>query len=342
MSMKVLKSKKKICICCMEEHEVKTVSIKEKSIFKNVQIEYEATCYYCDLAEEFYVDEDQARVNDINLKNAYRKKVGLLKSDEITGIREKYEISQKDFCILLGWGEKTITRYEGHQVQDKAHDSILRKIDDDSQWYISLLNNAKESLAEEAYCRYLKVATLLYEESKDNYLRKAIEANYVGFNGNILFHGNTELALDKVVDVICYFAASKRVTNLYKVKLMKLLWYADALSYKRRGKAITGLVYQAMPMGAVPVGHNSIIELKGVPCEEVDMGETTAYYFSLEKDAKLSYLSKEEKGILDEVIEKLGDMTKKEIVEFMHNEIAYIETESRGIIEYIYADTLQI
>jgi hypothetical protein len=35
-------------------------------------------------------------------------------------------------------------------------------------------------------------------------------------------------------------------------------------------------------MGAVPVGHNSIIDLKDVPCEEVDMGETNAYHFSLE------------------------------------------------------------
>ena len=67
---------------------------------------------------------------------------------------------------------------------------------------------------------------------------------------------NTGLSLDKVVDVIRYFAASTKITSLYKVKLMKLMWYADALSYKKRGFAITGLVYQALPMGAVPVGHN--------------------------------------------------------------------------------------
>ena len=36
---------------------------------------------------------------------------------------------------------------------------------------------------------------------------------------------------------------------------MKLIWYADALSYKRRGFAIKGLVYQALPMGTVPVGN---------------------------------------------------------------------------------------
>ena len=75
----------------------------------------------------------------------------------------------------------------------------------------------------------------------------------------------------KVVDVIRYFAASVNITSLYKVKLMKLMWYADALAYKKRGAAITGLVYQALPMGALPVGHNSIIDLRGVPCEEIDL-----------------------------------------------------------------------
>ena len=266
--MKVLKSEKKICVCCMEEHEVKIVRIHEKNIFKNIEVEYEATYFYCDLAEEFYADEEQARVNDLNMKNAYRKKVGLLKSDEISGIREKYDISQKDFCILLGWGEKTITRYEGHQVQDKAHDSILRKIDSDSEWYISLLNDAKDNLAEEAYRRYLKVATLLYESAQDNYLRKAIEANYVGLNGNKMYNGNTELSLDKVVDVICYFAASKRVTNLYKVKLMKSLWYSDVLSYIRTGTAMTGLVYVHEAMGALPVGHYSLMNLENLNIKE--------------------------------------------------------------------------
>ena len=93
------------------------------------------------------------------------------------------------------------------------------------------------------------------------YLRKAIEANYARFHENPLLHGNTRLSLDKVVDVIRYYASSEHITNLYKVKLMKLMWYADALSYKKRGFEITGLVYQAMPMGAVPVGHNSIIAL---------------------------------------------------------------------------------
>ena len=342
MKMEVLESHKELCTCCMEEHEVKAVLVSEQATFKNVKVNYEALYWYCDVADELYMDEEQMKENDIRLKNAYRKDEGLLTTSEICDIRTKYGISQSDLCVLLGWGGKTITRYEGHQVQDKAHDTILKKLDEDSEWFILLLNDAKKNLAIESYQRYLAIAMALYEKDQEVYLRKAIEASYAKFHGNQQFHGNTKLSLDKVVDVIRYFAASKEITNLYKVKLMKLMWYADALSYKRRGYAITGLVYQAMPMGAVPVGHNSIINLKDVPCEEVDIEETNAYYFALNEAASFPTLSDEDQNILDVVIEKLGKMTKNQIVSFMHKEQAYIETAPRDVISFKYAESLQI
>lgn len=342
MDMKIIRSEKKLCPCCMEEHEVKTVLVMDYAVFKNTQVQYEASYLFCDEAEELYMDEQQMRDNDVKMKDAYRKEEGLLTASEISAIRAKYGISQSDLCILLGWGGKTITRYESHQVQDRAHDTILKKIDNDPEWFLSLLRDAKHNLPVESYRKYLESATLLYEKDQDEYLRKAIEASYARFQGDQMAHGNVELSLDKVVDVIRYFASSVNVTNLYKVKLMKLMWYADALAYKRRGAAITGLVYQALPMGAVPVGHNSIINLKDIPCEEVDMGETNAYHFSLKGKQKFPALLREDKDILDFVIEKLGKMSKNEIINFMHKEQAYTETSPREVIQFKYAASLQI
>ena len=40
--MKMMKSEKRLCVCCMEEHEVKTVLVQEHASFKNEQISYEA------------------------------------------------------------------------------------------------------------------------------------------------------------------------------------------------------------------------------------------------------------------------------------------------------------
>ena len=85
------------------------------------------------------MDEKLLQENDIRLKDAYREAENLLTSSEIIAIRTKYGISQIDLCTLLGWGAKTITRYESHQVQDRAHDTILKKLDQDPEWFLSLL-----------------------------------------------------------------------------------------------------------------------------------------------------------------------------------------------------------
>lgn len=80
MDMKNIKSEKRLCTCCMEEHEVKTVLVMDKAIFKNTEVDYEAYYLYCDLAGELYMDEKQMQDNDARMKDSYRKKKGLLTS----------------------------------------------------------------------------------------------------------------------------------------------------------------------------------------------------------------------------------------------------------------------
>ena len=53
-------------------------------------------------------------------------------------------------------------------------------------------------------------------------------------------------------------------------------------------------------------------------------------------------IKEEEKDILDVVIEKLGGMTKNEIVAFMHKERAYVEMEQKEVISFAYARELRI
>ena len=252
--------------------DVQTVLIRESNVFKGVPVEYDAEYFYCDKADETYADEQQISANDIAMKNAYRVASGLLTSDQIAAIRARYGISQSDLCLLLGWGAKTITRYESHQVQDIAHDTILRKLASDPEWFLKLLDTAKASLSPASYAKYREAGTALFEQDHDLYLKSAIMAKYARYQHNPEYTGNASLSLDVVVDMIHYYANSAKVTSLYRVKLMKLLWYADALSYKRRGHAISGMVYRAMPMGAVPVAYESIVDLSTINCEEIDMG----------------------------------------------------------------------
>ena len=340
--MEIIKKERKLCLSCMEEHDVAYVRLKEKNIFKGQEIEYDVVYEYCEETNEFISSDTMISTNDISLKNAYRQKIGLLTSIEIEKIRQKYGVSQTDLAILLGWGEKTITRYESHQVQDNAHDTILRKIDEDPEWYISLLKKSESKFSPSTYSKYFEAARQLYENTQDEYLRRTIQAQYVKYENISECCGNVKLDLDKVVEVISYFANSIKVKSLYKVKLMKLLWYADALSYKRYGHSMTGLVYRALPMGAVPLQYDLIIDLKGVMYEEVEFVEGSGYHFIPTSSNKYLHLTKDDISVLDKIIDQFGSSSKENIINSMHNEQAYIETALNDVIQYKYAHQLSL
>ena len=164
-------------------------------------------------------------------------------------------------------------------------------------------------------------------------------SKYARFLRNPEATGGKSLSLDVVVDMIRYYANSPMVENLFRVKLMKMLWYADALSYKRRGHSISGLVYRALPMGAVPVAYESIVDLSSIHCEEVEMGDGTGYEFLPTEDKEYRYLTFEDMEILDAVIRRVS---KNAIVETMHQEDAYIRTALHDIIQFQYTRTLSL
>lgn len=72
--MKILETKKELCHCCMEIHEVKTVRVAEFNVFKEADVEYEAEYMYCDRANEFWADEEQIAGNYKRMISAYKEK----------------------------------------------------------------------------------------------------------------------------------------------------------------------------------------------------------------------------------------------------------------------------
>lgn len=156
--MLLIKKEKRMCFDCMQEHEIQIVKVKENNIFKNEEISFEAEYDYCENTEGFLESEEQIKKNDLAMKDAFREQQGLLTSAKIKRIRDKYHMSQKRFSETLGWGTSTIIRYENHQVQDRAHDDILRKIDADPKWFVDMLNRAKEEIGLKHYIRAYKIA----------------------------------------------------------------------------------------------------------------------------------------------------------------------------------------
>jgi len=337
--MKIIKNEKKLCLICMEKHEVNTVEVTENEIYKNEEVIFKAMYEYCIKADEYLETEEMIKANSLSMKDAYRKKKGLLTSSDIISIRKKYGVSQKDFSVILNWGMATITRYENHQVQDCAHDDVLRKIDSDPKWFLEMLKRAKVHISEKAFNKYYSEASEQYGKKKNQYLIDSIQAIYADFEDDSLT-GRVDLNLNKVVEMINYLA--KNVNNLHKVKLMKMLWYSDNLHFKRNGASISGLVYKALPMGAVPEGYEQIIMLEGVIFEKMLYGENIAYKFRTNSRFKIKELTQLEIKTIDKIISEIGNLNTGEIVKKMHDEEAYKCTDSSCIISFNFADKLTI
>jgi putative zinc finger/helix-turn-helix YgiT family protein len=338
--MKIIKSEEKLCLICMEHHLVHTVIMEDTELYKDERVTFNATYEYCEHADELLEDEEMIKANSLAMKDAYRKKLNLLTSKDIKLIRRKYGVSQKDFSEILGWGKATITRYENHQVQDQAHEDVLRKIDSDPKWFLQMLDRAKGRISNKAYEKYKSAAKLEFRKMKNSYLIDSIYAIYATFSNDSIT-GGVQLDLNKVIEVINYYALN--VSNLHKVKLMKMLWSGDCLSFKRRGKPITGLVYRALPMGAVPEGHHQIIELDGVEYDEVIYKDDyLGYKFYPVDGFEVKLLTEDEIRILDDIIKEVGELNANEIVKRMHDEIAYECTERLSPIPFKFAESISI
>ncbi len=331
------------CPICGKKHDVELRERKAVTIIKGVTVEYDEKYYVCSEAQgdNEFVTGPLENDNLLNARNAYRKKMGFLTSDEIIEIREKYGLSQVDLAQALGWGEATISRYESKAIQDSAYDDILQLVRSNPLilYYLYMRNGALFNKKKEDNL-ITKINQELSKNGRESIARSKLESFYISYTEQNIDNGFKKLDIDKLEMVINYLA--KNVKNLFKVKLMKMLWYIDILSYKANNKSLTGLVYQHATMGALPVGHEAILQLDNVLFEEeiAEDYDNVRYHIIYNDNLNLQELAPEERKIIDSVIAKFSSMKTKEIVDYMHNEGAYKQTTDGEIIGFNWAEHL--
>lgn len=331
------------CPMCNQTHEVEERKRMARTIIKGEDVEYEETYYFCQYSEE---DENEfasgkmENENLLNARNAYRKRHGLLTSHEIVAIREQYGLSQTDLAKLLDWGEATVSRYESKAIQDMAYDNMLRIVRDNPlKLHECLKKNGSKLSKQKRDAIKEKIMDSLDAYGREYLKRQALESEYIHFQEPSDANGNQVLNIDKLENAISYLAG--HADGLYKVKLMKLLWYVDARCYQLTGKAMTGLVYLHGSMGALPLGHYRIVGLENVKIREEEGYEFTKYYFFPNPNLDMSCFTKEELGILEQVAAKFKDYSAQSLVDYMHGEKAYMDTEDGDIIPFSLAKEIR-
>lgn len=332
------------CPLCDKTHEVEERKRYTTITLKGEEVTYEERFYFCaNAAEEENEFESGTMTNEnlLNARNAYRVKCGLLTSNEIVSIRESYGLSQVDLAKLLGWGEATISRYESKAIQDEAYDTMLRLIKDNPLQALEFLkkNGNKFSKMKRQEIR-LKIVEKLDSYGKEFLTRQAFASEYVNFEEPSDSNGFAVLNIDKIEAMISYIA--EQVSNLFKVKLMKMLWYSDVVAYIQNGFAMTGLVYRHEAMGALPIGHYNLMNLENLNVqEEVSYNYDSMIHVYPDKDMDYSILSDDEKTVLDKVITKFKNYKAADIVNYMHDEKAYKETAAGEIIPFSLAKEIR-
>lgn len=331
------------CQLCGGSHLFNKKSRKSQALVKNEAVEYEQIYFECDSHDhsgnEFYpaeiMDENLSRARD-----AYRLKHGLLTSKDIREYRKKYALSQLELARLLGWGDVTITRYETKYIQGETYDRLLRLIFENQLFALEMLRKHRAAFDEK---RYLEIYSHIREIAENKgliYLKKQeIIIKYLRYNQKAICNGYKMLDLDKVSSVMAFFA--HHADNLYKVKLMKLLWYADVLHFKRHGEAITGLVYRRMPLGALPIGYEEIMALPAIRVVEDYINGDISYRVCSNGHLNLAELSLSEVEVLTDVVKKFKSIRAKDIINYMHQEPAYSETGDGEIISFSFARQLR-
>ena len=105
---------------------------------------------------------------------------------------------------------------------------------------------------------------------------------------------------------------------------------------------MSGMVYRHEAMGALPVGHYSLMNLENLNIqEEISYNYDTMLHVYPVKGMDYSVLSEDEMRILDKVISKFNNYKAKEIVDYMHKEKAYLDTNPGEIIPFSLAKEIR-
>lgn len=199
--MKIISHSTKHCHACMQEHDISIVMEPQLVFFKGEEFVFEGRYEYCENADEMYENDELIRMNQLKMTDVYRERVGLYTSKQIISLREKYKLSQKDFSEMLEWGLATVTRYENHQVQDRVHDDVMRKLDMDPVWFIELLERSKERLKPKVYLRSLEAAKRVHNEMRMHYIKIGL-MRYEDAQLNDLTISESDDSIEELVEAI--------------------------------------------------------------------------------------------------------------------------------------------
>jgi uncharacterized phage-associated protein len=131
---------------------------------------------------------------------------------------------------------------------------------------------------------------------------------------------------EKLLQAINFFVRNTRKCG--KVKLFKLLYFLDFEHFKMTGRSVTGLNYDAWPMGPVPVSLHNELETPepdmaaAFQIEEIPIRQGTGTMLKIQPQMNFSdlHFTKRESALMAALAEEYRDASSDEMIEATHLE----------------------
>lgn len=264
-------------------------------------------------------DRDIEIENDKRLYDIYKSKNNLLTTDEIKKIREKYNLNQKEYALVIGVGEITIHRFERGSVQTEAVDRIMKLSNDPDNMHYLLMQN-KGNVDKNLFNRLLK----RIEELQT--LKKHLLININELDLSLKFKEETSVVVaeniikvyNKKVDKLVkeYDILPEYITNL---KLQKLLYYVQAICLKAYGRKAYPEKIIAWSYG--PIVNEVYQKYKKNHAEEITVKET------------VHSISPGLMNIIENVVDTYGSFDANKLINFTHEEEPWKNTKVNSEID---------
>ena len=305
---------------------------KEESIesFKGSQVRLSYDVHRCDGCGSLYVDARSLDEAWKKIWDDYEKANCVPSPEVLRKARENLNLTQDDMALLLGRTKSLVSKLEdgSRALSDRLLESYANHIIPGGDDFVSFVNSVavQGRISPEDRDRIVGKTNIGNESRLSLRERMIIEAHGTTescLNGFKVFSGRTLSA------VVGRFLSE--IEPLDHMKLFKLLFYSDSLSFERRGVSITGLRYIANQYGPTPVKYEDVVSY----LKEAGVVEEGKKAFVMVKGkATTDHLLAEEEEIIETILKRYGHLTSKQLSSLSHEEPRWKETGEKKVVKY--------
>ncbi|MDP3443618.1 MAG: DUF4065 domain-containing protein, partial [Ignavibacteria bacterium] len=258
--------------------------------------------------------------------------------EQIKAIREKYELSAKKISELLGFGTNTWRNYEDGEVPSRANANLIQMISKPESFEEYILKYS--GLEEKEIEKVLKPVQNLKTDTcfcNDQFYRFNCQPD--------ITTGLKAFDRKKTEQIITFFAGRLQP---FKTKLNKLLFYTDFAHFRNIGQSITGLRYNAIQYGPVPLNYDILfgsladLDIIDIEYDMTPFGEIEKILPNPQYKFDASLFTPTELEVMEYIADTFKNTSATEIAEISHREPAWIENiNNKRIIPFSYAFRLE-